>query len=179
MKKKLFIGLLILVSISLQAQDKIAMKGNLKTIVPVIASQMQSNFSQLVKPVKDSVEALTISLENEPFIKYIKVTWSLNSGKPTRIITITWKPTAQASVAIKQQQEIVFLLVGALTNVEKSFTENRLVSYVKKGEPIAAYDATFTSTVNEKCSVRSVVNSDYSNRAKPLFHNEITFYSCN
>ncbi len=179
MHKCSLLGWILILSISVQAQEKITLKGNLKTLIPVIANNMNSNFSKLVKPIKDSVEKLAITLENEPTIKSINVVWNTRFNKTNRVITITWKPTTQAYVAIKQQQEIVFLLVGALLDFDKDFTENRLVSHVRKGEPIAAYDARFTSKVNDKCYVSSVVNSDYSNRAKPFFHNEVTFYSCN
>jgi len=179
MHKYSLLGFILILSISIQAQEKITLKGNLKTLIPVIANNMNSNFSKLVNPVKDSIEKLTITLEHEPTIKSINVVWNTRFNKVNRVITITWKPTQQASVAIKQQQEIVFLLVGALLDVDKDFTENRLVNYVRNGEPVAAYDATFTSKANDKCYVSSVVNSDYSNRAKPFFHNEVTFYSCN
>jgi hypothetical protein len=180
MKKILLLLFLVLAIVStVVAQEKITVKGNLKKVVPILFNNMENGFAKLVKPSKESIENLAIMLENEPNIAKIEVKWVERFGKKNRVIVITWKKSNSPAFVIQEQKEIVNLVIENFKDFDVDLTENRLVSYVKNEEPIVAYSAIFTSNTNEKCYVQSIVNSDYSNRAKPIFNNQLSFFSCN
>ena len=101
-------------------------------------------------------------------------------NRTTKVVVDGKTVTVEAAATIIQEQkEIVNLVIENFKDFNVDLTENRLVSYVKDEESIVAYSAIFTSNTNEKCYVQSIVNSDYSNRAKPIFNNQLFFYSCN